>query len=167
MFFCNELQSPELRNDMRLPMRFITFAIMRGKMYRQSGGNGIFITDQGRTWGNKVVYGSIYLLDEDDFYIRSLDAYHGCSLHTLRVNHSLDTQHRINTTVTPITFSTLEELSLLLYKERDEIAVQAYVGNLKHNKIKPRTLDNGRHRITDGIYIEPYLKQYQEVSNEK
>lgn len=151
---------------MNLPMTFITFAIMRGKMYRQSGGNGIFITNQGRDWGNKVVYGSIYLLDEDDFYIRSLDAYHGCSLHTMRVNHQLDTQHRIRTSVIPISFTTLDELAMLRYIEREPIAVETYVGNLNHTKLKPRIKDNGRHRITDGIYLEPYLHQYTEVRHE-
>lgn len=163
LFLHNELISPSKQKEMGVPLQFITFAHVPGKMYKQSNNNGTFITNQGRPWGNKVVYGAIFLLEDDNFYMRILDSYHGCSLSTLRVNHKLDIQHREKTYVTPISFDSVTQLEQLLYTEREIQQVELYVGNIKHKKIKPRTLDNGRHRIQDGILAKPYLQLIEEV----
>lgn len=163
LFLSNELCSPSWQREMRLPLEFITFAHIKGKMYKHFRNNGSFVLESKKKWGNDVVYGGIFLLKDFDFYIRILDAYQLCSLSSLYRNHKLDIHHRITTEATPISFSTVDEFERLMYKEREAIRVQTYVGNPNHPKIKQRLNKTVSYRIYDGIDKKHFRELIREV----
>lgn len=148
---------------MRIPLKFITFAYVKGKMYRGYRNQGTFIAHGKREYGNDVVYGGIFLLEDFDFYIRILDAYGACSLSTLGRNHKLDLLHRHTVSATPISFSSIEDFSRLKYEEREEINVQTYLGNPTHLKINKRLIEvNASYRIVDGFDKKHFKQLIQE-----
>jgi hypothetical protein len=173
LFIVNELLNPDLRRKMRLPMEFICFGIMPGKMYphyHDYRARSVFIVKPtNKLWGNDVVYGALMLCKDFDFYARILDAYHVCSLSTMRRNHKLDMHHRVNVKVTPIYFNSLDELSRLMYTEGDVISVQTYLGNPLNHKISQRLNANQTCRIIDGIdkinYIKLWEEEYEKENN--
>lgn len=166
IFLANELQHPRWHRELNLPLEFVAFGITQGRMYHHFRNKGVFILppDVKRPHGNRVVYGSIYILHDFDYYIRILDAYHMCSLSSLHRNHDFDTHHRVISDITPIHFDTLDELERLLYRESELVKAHTYFGNLKHPKIKQR-LKSKKHsnRIYDGVCKQSFLEQYWEV----
>lgn len=166
LFISNELLDSDLQKRLLLPLTFISFAIVEGKMYTNVGNYGTLNIPPTKRYGGDVIYGAIYSLRDFDFNIRTLDAYHLCSLSSLRRNHILDTQHRIQVSATPIYFDTIEQLETLRYEEGDAIQVQAYFGNQAHPKIIRRIRNTRTQRIKDSIYVEPYLKLLREENYE-
>ena len=165
IFLSNELLSPTTRMSMRLPLTFVTYAIIEAQMYSNVGNDGVVNVVQSYTWGNNVVYGAIFQLGDPDFHLRTLDAMHQCSLSTLRRNHVLDTQHRVTLQATPISFSSIDALERLMYAERSSIEVQAYIGNLKHTKLNRRIKNTNSKRIMDNILVEPFLELVREETH--
>lgn len=149
-----------------MPLQFIAFAHIEGKLYHLPGKRGTFVANGDNSWGNNVVYGAIFLLQDFDFHIRTLDSMSLCSLSTLGRNHSLDMMHRLRVQATPIHFDSINELERLMYKETEPIEVQAYIGNLNHPKINHRVANrNSRYyRIIDGINADSFLQLYREVN---
>lgn len=166
LFLSNELMNPSYQNELRIPLTFIQFAHIEGKMFRHFRNNSNFVAlNASRQHGNKVVYGALFKLDDFDFYIRLLDAYHMCSLSTLHTNHINDIHHRIEVKATPIYFSNLDDFSRLKYAEsQDTIDVQAYVGNLNHPKIIQRTNKTVSYRIISGVDANNFKKLFGEVN---
>lgn len=120
-----------------------------------------------KRFANDVVYGTVYVLSDFDYYIRNLDAYHMCSLSALRKNHQFDVHHRILTTVTPIYFSTIEELARIKYREGKPIDAHMYIGNIKHPKIRKRIYNIRSYRVIDGVDAKHIKQRIREVlSNE-
>lgn len=139
---------------------------MDARLYRHARGNGTFIAPLNvkKKWGNDVVYGGIFLLRDFDYYIRTLDAYHICSLSTLLKNHSRDLHHRLLTSITPITFSTVNDFCSLQYEEHSPIKSHVYWGNPTHPKINQRLHSQARpNRITDGVEKEHFNALLKEV----
>jgi hypothetical protein len=135
-------------------------------MYNHVQNKGTFVVQQPqkRAWGNDVVYGALFILNDFHFHIRSLDAYFGCSLSALHRNHTYDVHHRIITPATQITFSSVEEFCSLKYKESQPTRAYTYVGNPTHPNIIKRTSSriNGV-RITDGLDKPHYKELLREV----
>ena len=165
LFLSNELISPTKRDEMRLPLHFVTFAHIEAQMYTNVRNDGVINIIQERTWGNNVTYGAVFLLDDFDYHIRTLDAHHLCSLSSLRRNHVLDTQHRVELHATPISFDTIDDLERLLYEEREPVLVQAYIGNLNHPRIHRRIKSTRSERIIDNIMGAQFLELHREVHN--
>ena len=162
LFLCNELCSPAKQKELNIPLRFISFAHIKGKMYNHFQNKSTFILQPDGVWGNQVIYGAIFMLDDFHYYIRLLDAYHSCSKSVLHRNHSRDMHHRSSATATLISFDTVNELATLQYKERDKIAVQTYFGNTNHPKITSRLNKTVSYRIYDGIHMPHFLKLLEE-----
>lgn len=169
IFLHNELMSLEVQKEMKLPLRFITFAIAEGKMYKHYHNPSNFIVDLNETkrWGNEVIYGALFLCKDFEFYSTILDAYHVCSMSTMSVNHTNDLHHRKEVEVRPISFASLEDLSRLKYTERTPVTAQIYKGNTKHPKISSRINANNPYRIVDGIDAEHFKELYWEVKDEQ
>jgi hypothetical protein len=163
------LQDPTHHKQLLLPFEFISFGITEGKMYKHFQNNGTFVTPINtlrRRWGNNVVYGSLFYCPDINFYLRVLDAYHICSLSTLKKNHINDIHHRIITNITPIYFNTLDELSRLKYKEGKPISAYMYLGNTIQPKLARRIKHPYlSHRVIDGIDIKHFKNLYKEVKN--
>lgn len=165
IFLYNELINPEVQKQMRLPMEFISFAMVDGKMYTHYSDNGVFTIPLGndKDWGNTKVYGALFLLNDYNYYISILDGYHACSMSNLKRNHKMDLHHRVLTKVTPIYFNSIDDLSRLKYSEGSDIDAIIYVGNLDHSKIYKRFLITQSNRIVDGILPIHYKKLYEGV----
>jgi hypothetical protein len=161
VFVANELLDPQKREILNIPMEFITFAFIEGKMYRHFRNQGTFILPNHIDWGNNVVYGAIYAISEFDFYIRLLDSYHQCSYSVLGRNHKRDVHHRTETHATPISFDTFDDFTRLKYRERDEVEVQVYQGNPNHPKITQRLHKSNSYRIQSGV-DENIIKLFRE-----
>jgi hypothetical protein len=163
VFLSNELLNKHVRHALRVPMEFISFAFIHGKMYHHVQNKGTFVVPSNkRSWGNDVVYGALFLVNDFHFHIRSLDAYQSCSLSALTRNHQYDLHHRIDTLATPITFADEEQFCSLRYKEKQPISCFAYVGNPAHPNITKRI--NDRHaRIIDGVDKNSFKELLREV----
>lgn len=167
-FFANELMTPRIRHKMHLPLHFVCFAHIRGKLYSmydvKNNRGRTFVAKGTKQWGNNVVYGAIFVCHNLFFYKDILDAYNLCSMSTLQKNHHMDLSHRVELMATPINFSSLEDLSRLLYDEREPIKVQTYLANPNHPKIKQRITDMKHpHRIISGINAKNFKELYKEV----
>jgi hypothetical protein len=162
IFLSNDLLAPTLRRRARIPLEFITFAHIKANLYRNIRNDGVVNIIGHKYRGNDVTYGAIFLLKDFDFHIRTLDAYHSCSLSALRRNHNLDVQHRLVVPTTPITFSSIDELERLLYVEREVVDVQAYIGNLTHPKLKQKVANTRSQRLPDGLLRDALLDQIRE-----
>lgn len=169
LFLSNDLQDPNVHRGMRLPIEFISFGFIEGKMYKGLRNHSTFVSPPNSTkqWGNKVVYGGLFLCSDFNFYQRILDAYHACSLSSLMRNHVYDIHHRINTYCTPIKFDTIEDLSRLKYREGEPIECQTYIGNQNHPKINNRLHSTFSHRIESGVEIEPFMNLWEVANGRK
>lgn len=164
IFLHNELQQKDVQTSLKLPLTFIKFAHVEGKMYSHFRKDSSFITPVStRTWGNGVAYGSIWHIEDWSFYSRILDAYHSCSLSSVSTNHRLDIHHRLLANATPIHFDSLGDFSRLKYREGTSVQVQLYVGNPNHPKIKQRLRQKAHsYRIIDGIDVPSFKAVYRE-----
>lgn len=162
LFLYNEFIDPDFNNNLRIPLEFVVFATIDGKMYRHFRNDSVFILplNNNKLWGNSKIYGALYLCKDIDFYIDILDAYHICSCGKIKRNHIRDMMHRIEVEATPIYFNTLDELSRLKYKEGNSIKAITYFGNINHPKIKSRLATTKNYRVASGIYKETYKKLF-------
>ena len=151
LFISNELLSSAHAELLRVPLVFVSVAHIRAKLYKHFRNQGTFALCGGAEWGNRVVYGAIYAIEEFDFYIRQLDSYHQCSRSLLGENSKFDLHCRYVVQATAITFSTTDELERLQYKERTKLDVYAYLGNREHPRIKQRLNKSTSYRIIDGV----------------
>lgn len=166
LFISDKLLDPSYRELMRLPLDFICFATVDGKLYTTEFGKNTFVAQGTRKHGNNKVYGALYVLSNPDYHLRTLDSHYLCSMSALHKNHNLDTMHRVVGRATPIRFSTLEELDRLMYEEMEEIDVQMYVGNLNNPKVKRRVEQkvNWNFRVMNGVN-KNLIKQWR-VNND-
>lgn len=153
VFIANSLLDKTERESLRIPMQFVCFAHIKGKMYRHYRNQGTFILP---TEKSVVSYGAIFYMVDFDYYSRILDAYHSCSLSGLGRNHTRDLHHRIETDVTPIRFSSIEQLERLMYEETEPTHVHAYVGNPNHPKINNRLGRTVTYRVKHDV--DPHYK---------
>jgi hypothetical protein len=165
IFLSNELMSPHKARELHVPLEFIGFAFIQGKLYHHSRKKGTFVVQNHKQgWGNDVVYGGLFLLNDFHFHIRALDAYQGCSLSSLTRNHTYDLHHRITVNATPIYFRTKEEFSSLRYREGEDVRVHAYVGNQIHPNItKKLSSQHTGTRIKEGIDKLNFIGLLEEV----
>lgn len=169
LFISDKLMDQSFRDNLRLNLVFVSFAITDGRMYTYARSKQrTFVVKGLRKHSNSVVYGAIYALHDDEFHIRTLDSYYLCSLSALHRNHTLDVTHRVVQRVIPIKFDTLDELDRLLYRELEPIEVEMYVGNQAHPTILKR-IQQKKHinyRILNGV-DKALLTQHREVQNER
>lgn len=163
LFLCNELLSPAVRASLRIPMQFVSYAKIEGKLYRHFRSESTFaIQGNKRAYGCNAIYGAIFSLSDPEFYLRLLDSYYICSLSLLKRNHAKDLSHRVTAQATPIHFDTLSNLGRLMYRESDSLDVQCYFGNPTHPKISRRLNKSHSYRIADGINKIHFIALHKE-----
>jgi hypothetical protein len=163
LFLSDELLSPAMRKELRIPMQFVSYAYMEGKLYRHFRSDSTFaMKNAKRAWGNNSIYGAIFLLKEPAFYLRLLDSYYICSLSALNKNHANDVHHRTTAYATPIHFDSLSDLGRLIYRESDSLQVQCYFGNPHHPKIRRRLNKPHSYRNIDGINKVHFIALHKE-----
>jgi len=165
IFISNDLMVKKTQHTLKIPLTFVSYGYMKGKMYKHFRSKDTFVLPSIKPWNGNIVYGCVFLL-QDKEYFDLLDAYHGCSLSRLNRNHSLDLHHRIISTIVPISFESLSSLGRLKYTERSEITCQNYIGNVMHPNIKRRTNKTHSYRITDGINKDLFTTAWYENQND-
>jgi hypothetical protein len=163
LFLSDEMMNPAMRKELRIPMQFVTWAKIEGKLYRHFRSESSFaMRNAKRAWGNNSIYGAIFSLSDPQFYYRLLDSYYICSLAMLRRNHAKDVHHRDITKATPIHFDTLTDLGKLKYREGELLNVYCYFGNPTHPKISRRLNKSHSYRITEGINKLHFIALHKE-----
>ncbi|MDD2493882.1 MAG: hypothetical protein PHE29_01685 [Tissierellia bacterium] len=165
IFLVNELQNPIRQRELHIPLTFISFGFIKGKLYKHYHSKSTFaINDMNKKWGNETVYGGLFLCKDFNYYARILDAYHVCSMSTLYRNHIRDIHHRTKINITTISFNSLNDLARLKYNETTQIKAETYIGNPNHPNISKRVLcTNHTYRIIDGIDVNNFKTLYREV----
>lgn len=166
IFMYDHLMTKEYREKLNLPLEFITFAFIEGKMYEYFEHNKhikIALEKDAivRNRGNDKIFGAIFALPFYKANIRVLDGIYACSRDRLKYNNPNDIMHRKDVMATPIHFNSIDELSRMLYTRREPIKVQAFYGNPEHNWIKHRVLMQ-RYRVVDGVDHDSFLDIYKE-----
>ena len=152
VFLSNDLLNPTKRKRMKLPLIFVSYAFVHGKMYSLPRSTFVVELEDVKTWGNNVVYGAVYLVQDWEYFIDVLDAYHCCSKKRLHKNHKLDLMHRKTITATLINFDSFTSLEVLKYKEVGTVQTDAYFANMEHNRIlKSIYHPERRKRLSSGI----------------
>lgn len=166
LFLHDDLMRPSVHKEMKIPLEFVCFAYVEGKLYRQYNNRGSFIIHNGKTrvHGNSYVYGALFHVHDTSFYMRLIDSYYACSKSALLRNHALDTHHRIEINATPIRFSSLRELGRLKYTESELVVANCYVGNPDHPKVATRFSNTTSCKITEGIIKPAFAELYKEVA---
>lgn len=168
IFLTNHLMSQSKLKDLRIPATFVCFGYVEGMLFKhyQHNQSSFLLLESGFNWGNSVVYGALYHINDYNYYIRQLDGYMRCSLSSISSNHKLDLHHRCSTEMTPIQFDTLDELDMLLYTETDEkFNVDVYVANLQHPDIKSKFGKRSyryTNRLTNGIDAKSFIDLFDE-----
>lgn len=164
IFLCDRLLNKEEQKLLKLPLTFISFAQIEGKLYKiRKHYISIHKNTLKRQWGNDMILGAIFLLDEFDFYIRQIDGYYGCSLSRININHKFDYMHRKLTPTTLIRFNTLRDLSENKITHITTIPTWAYFGNEEHPKIRNQII-KGRSRVLEGVDAINFKECYQQVN---
>lgn len=166
IFLYNELLDRQKRDRLRIPIVFIDYAFVQGKLYNVKGKpTAIEYSQIKRNYGNDRIYGAIFSLDEPHFYIRQLDAFYGCSLSRLNTNHKLDYMHRKLVIGSTIGFDTLEQFAVLKYKPISRLKCWVYFGNPEHQQIATQ-IKRGRSRILEGVDVKSFKICYEQFRNE-
>lgn len=131
-------------------MTFVALGMVHGSLYRNRR-DTLLIRSGRRDWGNDMVYGALYELDDAGFYLSILDGMHGCSLSRLHIRHNRDLQHRIVGDIITIKTQSAKHFDRLLYYETGKISAYMYIGNLTHPKIKQISTNTTRmQRLVSG-----------------
>ncbi|HSQ90190.1 MAG TPA: hypothetical protein VLM92_15465 [Romboutsia sp.] len=152
IFMYNYMLSDKWQEKSKLPFTFISFGYIEGKLYRIED-NYIALdefTSKKHKWSDDRIYGAFFLLDEAQFYMRTLDGIMGCSLTSLRKNHTMDYMHRQKVEVTPIHFDTIIDFAQLKYIEKEPVTCYTYVANMDNKFINKKVNNTYRNRIRCG-----------------
>lgn len=148
-------------------MTFVCFALIKGSLYSFPH-TSLNVTHK-KPFGNSVVYGAVYILHDDFFHIRTLDAYHLCTKEALGKNHKLDHAHRVQGQAFPIMFKSIEDLDRLIYNEESPIDVQLYIANPNHPTTTKRVKRTPglTYRIYNGICEQAFIQQLEGIVHEQ
>ena len=172
IFLYDKFINPKFINKRKLPLTFISFGFIKGKLYSSSTAMrrySVFATDEGkRKYGNNKVYGALFVLDRAEHFLRILEGLYACSYLRLNKNHKLDIMHRKVVQFTPIIFPSLDDLSKGKYTELKEVKCIAFYGNILHPHIAHRISNpsNNCFKINSGVDAENFKELYMEVNNE-
>lgn len=160
VFLYNNLLDKEVRDKLSIPIEFVCFGYIKARLYHfKENYIAISNTDLKRKWGHDIVYGGIFILKEEYFYERILDASLVCSKSALYKNHRLDIMHRHQVPCTPIHFETVEDFAYMRYTEKEEIQVDTYLGNPLNEYVKHRIISPYiRNRELSGLDVYNFVK---------
>ena len=171
VFLYDDLLDEDYQKKTRLPLEFICFAYIKGVNMYDLRGKYIAVKENTlkKTRKYNKVYGALYILDNYEHTLRTLDALMTCSKSFLGENHKLDIRHREKIKATPIHFKSIEEFTKLKYNEKEEIDVITYLGNPQNELIKSHVLNSVRNREVSGLDINNFINLVlkEKCENEK
>ena len=159
MFLYNELLDENYQKKLRLPLEFISFAYIDDVLMYDICGRYIAVEDNKLIKSKKYnrVYGALYILDNAEIYLRTIDAYLICSKGLIGTNHKLDEFHRMKKLATPIHFKTIEDFLKLKYNESEPIPIFTYLANTENEFIKSKVNNSTNNRETCGFDINNFI----------
>ena len=159
VFLYNELLDEEYQKKLKLPLEFISFAYINNAVMYDICGRYVAIEDKTLTSSKRYnkVYGALYILDNSEIFLRSLDASLMCSKSLLGLNHKLDEFHRIYRYATPIQFKSIEQFLKLKYNEGEQVRITTYLGNPENEFIKSKVNNSTKNRETCGLDINNFI----------
>lgn len=174
IFIANDLMTKEIQNRTKIPMSFISFAYMEGCLFKFCDK---IIRTRVRWYSLPLdrtfrpmykrgrVYGAIFSIQDSQYYIDRLDAYHACSLSRMGVNHDKDIAHRVRRMVTPIHFDSLYDFGIRNYTESRVVPLECYMANtlhptVSHKVFSEKNLDKYKHH--HGVDIRSFVQAYKE-----
>jgi len=161
VFIADNLMTKEMQTYLKVKdLLPISFAIAEGKMYSML--KNTIITQGLKPWGSNNIFGMVYNLPDNEYYLRKLDAFYDCSLSGLLRNHVRDTNHRKRINVIPINPTSLENLASHKYKLGNSIECWAWLANKDHPAIK-RRIKYDHNRIRPGANVEAMKEAFQSL----
>lgn len=158
VFLYNYMLSDKWQEKSKLPLTFISFGFINGKLYRiEDNYIALNITSKKHKWNDDKIYGAFFILEDAQYYLRVLDGIMGCSLTALRENHKMDYMHRVKVSVTPIHFDSIIEFAQLLYRENDDIECFTYYANMENKLINYKVNNSHRNREPYGFDRENFI----------
>jgi len=136
----------------------ISIGIAEGKMWSITPDT--MYTQGQKPWGGNNIFGMIYYLPDNNFYLRKLDAFYDCSLSALLNNHIRDMNHRKKINVIPIAPITLDDLSRHKYKLRNPMQVWGWVANQNNPHVLNR-IKYDQNRIRPGANVKALKEAYR------
>lgn len=142
-----------------LDMIPISMGIADGKMFNM-GGSTITTNNFRSSWGGNNLFGMIYHVPDNQFYLRKLDAFYNCSLSALYRNHTKDNNHRAQIEVIPILPKSLDSLSRHTYELNNPIKAWAWMANIDLPSVS-RRINRDCNRVRPGCNVEAVKEAFQ------
>lgn len=158
VFLYNELLDENKQKLAKLPLEFICFAYVKGAVMYEKRGNYYAVRkeDITPTKYNKV-YGALYILENTEYTLRTLDAIMTCSKSFVGYNHPRDIMHQHKAKARPIHFKTVEQFLKMKYNEGEELEVLTYFANPQNDFIRTNVLNTVENREVSGLDINNYI----------
>jgi hypothetical protein len=171
IFLYDELMTKEKQSLLRLPLKFLSYGYVRGKMYwlNDDKKRRYFVippqSEQHRSQWNTFVYGGIFVMNDFDEYERALYSYYNSSIPYVGEIMQEDLYYPKICTVTPIAFSTLQELEECRYQSLSDVDMLVMLANESNQKVQ-NSLKHGRYyRRNSGIDVPNFLTMVMENQN--
>lgn len=162
LFIYDEIMLREVQDKMKLPMTFVTFALLEDyKMIDYKKRPTIVpknFVKRGR--GGNRIFGTIWKLEESSFYIRILDAYYACSLSRIYENNLNDRTHRLTLKTYPFYVDSVSDLVDENFYTFKPINCQVWIANQNDDNLI-RRINRNRHKIQNGCVLN-YLQKCME-----
>ena len=161
VFISDILMTPEKQKTINIKgMLPMSLGIINGKMWNMSLDTIVTLPGSTRAWGSDNIFGMIFYIPDNQFYLRKLDAFYNCSQSALYRNHLRDINHRVELDVTPIDPKSLDELSRHMYNLNKPVKCWAWVGN-QSNKLVRNRVKRDNNRVNPGCNVEAVKKAFQ------
>lgn len=158
----------EKQSLLRLPMKFLSYGYVRGKMYwlNDDKKRRYFVippeTVQYKRQWNTFVYGGIFVMNDFEEYERAMNSYYNSSISYTGEIMQGDLFYLQKLPVTPIVFRSLQELEECRYQSLDEVSAFIYLANQENSKVQ-NSLKRGRYyRRSSGIDVPNFLTMVME-----
>lgn len=162
IFLSDEFQLKSTQESTNIPLNPLSPAFVYAKMYRMGRKRFLLPSGTNKKMGSRVVYGTLYSINDFEHWSRALDALHDCSKSLLKRNHIKDMQHRVRGNCTLIRFDSIEDFLIGRVYEVGTFEVQMYLGNINHPKIKQK-ISHKKHsyRVPSGTHAG-FLEQWED-----
>lgn len=150
-----------------IPLTFISFGKMEDTCLYWNRKKYVAVSNtfQRKHRMGDVVYGGIFHLDDELFYIRLIDAYYSCSKSRVFENNKYDLLWRFVRNVYPIQFNSLEDFKSYKFKTLEPMQCTVYLGNQFDTKLF-KTVHAGRKKCAFGLDVQSFTNLYERVKGE-
>lgn len=168
LFLYDELMTRSTQQNLRLPIHFLSYGYVRGRMYwcNDEKKRRYFIippsTQKHIKNVNDYVYGGIFVINDYEEYERSLYSFYNSSIAYLGKSIQEDLYIPEKIQITPIKFKTLQELEECRYTSLEPFEGLTMMANQENKKIQ-NSISHGRYyRRVSGFDVPNFLTMLME-----